>query len=418
MKKLIQLLVFAALLMTLALPALAQTTPANNSASASSAQDDTEAKAKLYDQFRTNIKDHPDVAYQAGKDYLAKYEAKDGPDDQYIKYIKKWVTSYEKIARRQELINHLTNKQVDAAFASAKTVLADYPDDLGLLFDLARAGFTAATGGNKNNSADTITYAKRAIQLLQSGKSFDPNKPLSDKEKNDNIGLLNYGLGLLAQESSPAEATTYFINAAQTNGDMKKDPNIYALLYQIYAKNDYTKLKADYEAGCKTEEQLNSQVCKDLTTKVNQVVDRMIDALARAIAYTDASPKAAEFAQYRTAWMSDLTGFYKYRNNNSDTGLKELLASITSRPLPKPGEAIVPPLFPQAAPTTPSSGATTTPGSTTGTSTTTTTAPKTTTTPATNTKTTNSTTTQPNKTTTTQPTGKTTTSKPTPRRAH
>ena len=417
MKKLIQLLVFAALLMTLALPAFAQTT--NNSSTAASTQSDEDAKAALYKRFLDNRTTNPPVAYDAAKEYLQKYEASAAADDKIVPYLKKWITSYEKIARRQELINHLTNKQVDAAFASAKTVLADYPDDLGLLFDLARAGFTAATGGNKNNNADTITYAKRAIQLLQSGKSFDPNKPLSDKEKNDNIGLLNYGLGLLAQESSPAEATTYFINAAQTNGDMKKDPNIYALLYQIYAKNDYTKLKADYEASCKTEEQLNSQTCKDLTTKVNQVVDRMIDALARAIAYTDASPKAAEFAQYRTAWMSDLTGFYKYRNNNSDTGLKELLASITSRPLPKPGEAIVPPLFPQAAPTTPSSGATTTtPGSTTGTSTTTTTAPKTTTTPATNTKTTNSTTTQPNKTTTTQPTGKTTTSKPTPRRAH
>ncbi|HKC65225.1 MAG TPA: hypothetical protein VKB86_16405 [Pyrinomonadaceae bacterium] len=416
MKKLIQLLVFAALLTAFALPALAQTTPANNSGSASAAQDDTEAKAKLYDQFRTNIKDHPDVAYQAGKDYLAKYEAKDGPDDQYVKYIKKWVTSYEKIARRQELINQLTSKQVDTAFTSARTVLTDYPDDLGLLYDLARAGFAAATSGNKNNNADTITYAKRAIQLLQSGKSFDPNKPLSEQEKNSDIGLLNYGLGLLTQDTSPAEATTYFINAAQTGGDMKKDPNIYALLYQIYAKNDYTKLKADYEASCKTDEQLNSQACKDLTAKVNQTVDRMIDALARAIAYADASPKSAEFAQYRTAWMSDLTGFYKYRSGGSDTGLKELLASITSRPIPKPGEAINPPLFPQTSPTTPSSGAATTPGSTTGTATTTTTTPKTTT-PATNTKTTNSTSTQPNKTTTTQPTGKTT-SKSSPRRAH
>lgn len=412
MKKLIQLLVFAALLITLALPALAQTTPANNNGSASAAQDDTEAKAKLYDQFRTNIKEHPDVAYQAGKDYLAKYEAKDGPDDQYVKYIKKWVTSYEKIARRQELINQLSNKQVDQAFASAKTVLVDYPDDLGLLFDLARAGFTAATSGNKNNNADTIAYAKRAIQLLQSGKSFDPNKPLSEPEKNSNIGLLNYGLGLLSQDTSPTEAANYFITAAQLNADMKKDPNIYVLLYQIYAKNDYTKLKTDYEANCKTDEQLNGQACKDLTSKVNQTVDHMIDALARAVAYADASPKATDFAQYKTAWMSDLTGFYKYRNNNTDTGLKELLASITNRPIPKPGEDITPPLFQQSAPATPSSSSTTTPGTST-----TTTTPKTTT-PATNTKTTNSTTTQTNKTTTTQPTGKTSTSKSTPRRAH
>ena len=405
MKRLIQLLVFAALLTTFALPAFAQTT--NNSSTAASSQSDEDAKAALYKKFLDNRTTNPPVAYDAAKEYLQKYEASSPADDKIVAYLKKWNASYEKIARRQELINQLSSKQVDTAFTSAKTVLADYPDDLGLLYDLARAGFAAATSGNKNNNADTIAYAKRAIQLLQSGKSFDPNKPLSEQEKNNDIGLLNYGLGLLAQDTSPTEAANYFIAAAQMNAEMKKDPNIYVLLYQIYVKNDYTKLKADYEANCKTEEQLNSQACKDLTTKVNQTVDHMIDALARAIAYADASPKAADFAQYKTAWMSDLTGFYKYRNN-SDTGLKELLASITTRPIPKPGEAITPPLFPQSAPTTPSSGAATTPASGT-TSTTTTTTPKTTT-PATNTKTTNS--------TTAQPAGKTSSSKPSPRRAH
>src|SRR5215213_2720803 len=98
MKKLIRLLVFAALVATLALPALAQnttTTPANSGGTAA-AQDDAE-KLALYEKFRTNLKDNPPVAYEAGKEYLTKYEATDGPTDQYVSYIKKWVTSYDKI---------------------------------------------------------------------------------------------------------------------------------------------------------------------------------------------------------------------------------------------------------------------------------------------------------------------------------
>src|SRR5438270_4388149 len=115
MKKVIQLFVLAALATTLALPALAQTPATIGSTTAASGQDDVEAKAALYKLFTDNIKRDPnakpDVAYQAGKDYLAKYEAKDGPDDQYIKYIKKWVDTYEKIARRTALLQQLKDKK-------------------------------------------------------------------------------------------------------------------------------------------------------------------------------------------------------------------------------------------------------------------------------------------------------------------
>jgi hypothetical protein len=38
----------------------------------------------------------PSISYRMGKCYLQKYEAKDGPEDQYIKYIKRWVEAYER----------------------------------------------------------------------------------------------------------------------------------------------------------------------------------------------------------------------------------------------------------------------------------------------------------------------------------
>lgn len=414
MKKLIQLFVFAALITTFALPALAQTTPATGTTTAAAGgQDDTEAKATLYKTFTDNRTTNPPAAYQAGKDYLAKYEAKDGPDDQYIKYIKKWVDSYDKIARREMLLQQIKDKKINEAFSSAKPVLADYPDDLVVLYQLSGAGFSAATTKNEANNADAVVYTKRVIQLIQSGKSFDPNKPLSQKDKDEILGNLNFRLGFLAQETAPTEALTYFINAAQFEGSAKKDPYTYVIMYQVYAKTDYNKLKTDFEANCKTPEQLNGQQCKDLGDKINQVVDHMIDALARAVSYSNTSPNAAQYAQSRTDWMNDLTGFYKYRNNNSDTGLKELLASITTRPLPKPGEPVVPPLMPQSPSTTPSSS--TTPTQPSGTAATTPVG-KTVTPAATNTKQATTSATTSSKTTT--PAGKTSTTKTAPRRSH
>lgn len=411
MKKLIQLLVLAALVTTLVLPALGQTTPANSTTTAASGQDDPAVKAADYEKFTKNIKTDPATAYQAGKDYLAKYEAKDGPDDQYIKYIKKWVGSYEKIARRTQLLQQLTDKKYNDAFASAKQVLVDYPDDLGVLFELDKAGFIASTGGNQANDADTINYTKRTIQLIQSGKSFDPNKPLSDKDKSEMLGRLYFALGTLQQKSAPNEAVASFVNAAQLEGPSKKDPLTYITLAEIYETNDYGKLATQYTSSCKTDEQLKTQECTDLKAKTDLVVDHIIDALARAIAYSNTSPDATKFEKARAAWMESLTKYYKYRNDGSDTGLKELLASITSKPLPKPGEPVAP-LYPAKTPTTPSSSATpasTTPAQSSATTTSTTTGA--TTTPA-STKTGNKT------TSTTQPTGKTSGSKTTPRRSH
>jgi cell division septation protein DedD len=138
-----------------------------------------------------------------------------------------------------------------------------------------------------------------------------------------------------------------------------------------------------------------------MKAKADQVVDHMIDALARAIAYS--SSDAARYAQARTTWMEGLTNYYKYRNNGSDTGLKELIAGITSKPVPKPGEPVAP-MTPQTtpasttAPTQPNGTSSTQPS---GTSTTA--KPNGTTTPA---------------TTTAQPASKTSSTKTTPKRAH
>ena len=415
MKKLIRLLVFAALVATLALPALAQTTPATPAATPATTpaggQDDTEAKTALYNKFTENRNANPQVAYEAGKEYLQKYEAKDGAEDQYIKYIKKWVMAYDKMARKNQLSTEIKAQKFNEAFATGRQVLANDPEDLATLYDLSRAGFTAADSGNKANNNDTVAYAKKTLQLLQAGRTFEKDKPVANKD--EIISLLNYGLGFILQESQPAEAATYFINSAQFEGRAKKDPRTYIFLADIYEKGEYAKLATQFNASCKTEDQAKTPECVALKAKADQVVDHMIDALARAIAYSNSSPNAAQYEKVRVAWTESLTNYYKYRNNGSDAGLKELIAGITSKPLPKPGDQIGP-ATPPATTTTPTQpgGTTSTAPANTSTTPTTTAKPNNTTTPAT-------TTTQPNgKAATTQPASKTTTPKTTPKRAH
>ena len=403
MKKLIQMTLFIALVLTFSLPALAQNTPASTTATPAAAQDDAEAKAALYSKFRDNIKSNPPVAYEAGKEYLQKYEAKDGAADQYVAYIKKWVTSYDKLARRNQFAEAIKAKNYNEVFVVGKQILADEPDDLGVLYELSKAGLFAATNNNESNNADAITFAKKTIQLIQSGKTFEKDKPITGKD--EILGGLNYALGIFLRKSQPTEAVNYFITAAGFDGFAKKDPQTYALLAATYEEAEYSKLRNDFNNNCKTEEQLNSAACTELTNKVNAVLDRMIDALARAIAYSKTAQNPTAYDAARADWMTQVTALYKYRNNGSEAGLNELIAGVTSKPLPKPGD----PAKPMTPATTPASNTTTPSGSAAQPATT---APaKTTGTPANGT--------QPSgKTTTTQPASSTTTTKKaTPRRS-
>jgi hypothetical protein len=86
---------------------------------------------------------------------------------------------------------------------------------------------------------------------------------------------------------------------------------------------------------------------------LNQVMDRVIDAYARAVNLAGADPK---MATDKKVWLETLTGFYKFRNNDSTTGLDAFIASATSKPLPEPFTPQ--PYVPTAAPAVPTTGGT------------------------------------------------------------
>jgi hypothetical protein len=317
-------LVMIALAILFALPAFAQTSDAL-----------PEIKAVLYKNFSDNIKSNPAAAYEAGKDYLSKYGAADGDNDKYVAFIKKWSTAYEKSTRRQKLIDQLKNKKVNDAFATAKQVTIDSPDDLQLLYNLASVGYTASASGNETNNADAAAYAKQAIELVAAGKSFDMAKPFTDKQKDEALSNLHYIRGALLAKSSPSEARDSFLNAATIEGPSKTDPSLYINIFQTYQVTDYQPVFKQYKDGCDTPQKEATPACTELAGKLDASVDHIIDALARAISYANSSPNAAKYADLKVSWMAALKPFYQYRHDGSDAGMNDLIANIASKPLPK-----------------------------------------------------------------------------------
>ncbi|HEX9422118.1 MAG TPA: hypothetical protein VF899_02675, partial [Pyrinomonadaceae bacterium] len=94
-------------------------------------------------------------------------------------------------------------------------------------------------------------------------------------------------------------------------------------------EKEYEKQSAEYEAKYKGQNE--SPESKLAIANINQLVDRIIDALARAVAVagTDAASQ-----QSKAQWLARLTELYKFRHNQSDAGLTDLIASVMSKPLP------------------------------------------------------------------------------------
>ncbi len=301
MKRTIKLLVLAGMFAVFAAPTLSQTKECTD-----------EFKSATYQKWYDNRKDHQDVAYQAAKDYLATCTT----EDQYSKALKNFADAYDKLQATNSV-----NKQFDDAYKNkkyadqirlGKQIVATDPDNSAIYVVMGLAGL--GDPALLNESAD---YAKKAITMIEAGKPF---APLASKDQA--LAYLNYVIGKSVIKNSPTDAIPYLLKAVRFESDLKKNPQVYAELAGAYGEGPIAKLSEEYKAKYTTE----SPESKLALANINQMIDRQIDALARAAALSsDAANKKAV--------MDVLTGLYTDRNK-SPAGLNEMIAGILTKPIP------------------------------------------------------------------------------------
>ena len=145
----------------------------------------------------------------------------------------------------------------------------------------------------------------------------------------------------------------YFIKTASYDSKLKKLPFLYYSLGEAYEKGPYSKQSADYKA--KYENKDETPESKLALENINQVIDRMIDAYARAVALAGSD---SQYAAIKTQGMNAVSDWYKFRHNKSDAGLNEMIAGVLSTPLPPEPTPLTSLPTP---PATPASGVGTTP---------------------------------------------------------
>ena len=236
----------------------------------------------------------------------------------------------EREDREQQLLASFTQKKFADAYARAAQVLNDDPNNVKVLIPLGYGGVVASTDTrNENFNADAANYALKAIQLIESGHAPDTWAPF--KSKDDALGSLHYAIGFYWLRPKPEEAIGHLLKAAQSNSDRKTAPTTYYYLALAYQNGPYHRLSDDYSKRFST--QAESPESKAALENINKVVDKIIDAYARAVALAGNDPQNQKA---KDGWMASLTNFYKFRHDKSDAGLTELVAGVLAKPLPQP----------------------------------------------------------------------------------
>src|ERR1051325_6700464 len=285
---------------------------------------DDPVKIQIYKRFYDNYQGNKAVAYKAAQDYVAKY-TKD--KDQYVDYLQKWMKAYEQDERKQNLPILINEKKFSEAYSTGAQILSTEPNYLRAQIDLGYAGYLAASAKNETFNADALNYARTAIQAIESGKTPTDWAPF--KGKDDTLAYLQYAVGFLTLKTAPEQALDSLIKAVQYDSDIRKTPSTYYFLAIAYESGPYktesTAYKATYENKPET------AASKAALEKLNVIMDRIIDAYARAINAAGTDPKTE---QNRKEWLAQLTGYYKFRHDGNDAGLTEFIAAAMQKPLP------------------------------------------------------------------------------------
>ncbi len=317
MKRTVKLLFLASLLGAFMAPVLAQTKECSD-----------ENKAAWYDTFLKNYKGDPPqqkIAYEAAKAYLT--ACPEDPNDKVADYMKnKFVIPYEKLTAgantKAKLEEAYKQKNWAEAVNVGKQVVQSEPDSVTGYILIALSGYNATIGANGNATLlpDAAQAATKALEFVEGGKPFAPFT-----SKDSAVGWLNYIIGKDKLKTAPADAIPYILKGARLDPELKKSPGLYIDLAQGYAEGPLNKMTEDYKAKYAGKDETPES--KLALENIYQVMDRQIDAMARAVALSSGADKKT--------YMDALTEVYKDRNKGSDAGLPELVASVLNKPLPE-----------------------------------------------------------------------------------
>ena len=310
MKQTIKLLALAAALAVLAVSTEAQKQECT--------EENKNAWYKTFYDNRKGAEEQQKTAYDTANIYIE--SCPDDPNDAQLKPMKKFVAAYKAMLDQKKAAEDfkkaIDNKNYAEQMRSGKQLLGTDPDNVDVNVILGIAGL-----GDSNLLNESAQYAKKAISLLQSGKS---TKVFSNDQA---LAYLNWALAKSKLASAPADAIGDLLKAAKIESEVKKKPELYLDLGAAYESGPRARLSDEYTVSLKPDKTETDQ-SKIILENLNKIIDNQIDAEARAAALTTDAGRKKEI-------VTELAALYKYRNKTAtDANVTELVASVLSKPIP------------------------------------------------------------------------------------
>lgn len=273
-------------------------------------------------------------AYEAAIEYLKRFEGEKDPE---ARVVREFVTEYERPGRQLEILNTYKSKNYAKVFQLGRAGLEHDRGNFFILSLLTKAGIDNTQSGNASLNEATLDYARRALLHLESGKVTQP-EPFNNL--NEARGSLNAALGTLLREKSPVEAAKAFRKAVQSESVYRNDPLTFHRLGIAILRGEFAQLTREYNDKYLREPPSAAQ--QEMLARINKLGVQALDAYARAFALSDrpqthsgTDANAPSFPpDIRNKILEQLTTLYKGFHNNSDAGLKELIRTVLSKPLP------------------------------------------------------------------------------------
>lgn len=211
------------------------------------------------------------------------------------------------------LNSYINTGQTQDAMTLGTKWLTEHPDDVSVMQNLTILASAEAIKSNNAYAAQGRDYGAKAIALIEADKmpaGFDAAK-WPDFKRQALVSLYRE-TGIIAFKSNDHAAAIPLLEKAVALNT--PDAAVYFLLSDL--------LNTVYEESAKSSMIASPADKPAATQKAEAALDRVIDAYARAIAFTDGK---ADYAQANAAFRERIGPYYKYRHKGSTDGMQQLI---------------------------------------------------------------------------------------------
>jgi hypothetical protein len=321
----------------------------------------TALDAKIRENLEVTLKARK-VAIESGKQFLEKYASCEAGKDMGD-WLKTQVPAWEEWLKKEEeriWLNerwdnfdaNLKGNQLARAFPFGKEILSRTPDNINAIIPLAMIGLYESYQKNYAVNAEALSYARKAISMLEAGAKPTRNDGLYGNmqfsyNKEDALSELRYTIAYITYhvDGNKKAALPYYYTVTQTKGANQDEPRAYATIGSYYEEEatkigvEIARLIERQRAATTDEDKL--RIDEDIKSKealFNAYAERALDAYGRAHKKAIAAKEDKSFVDGLYKVMQDI---YKLRFPNGQ-GMDAWIASTINNPMPDPTSEVKP----------------------------------------------------------------------------